>query len=85
MKTAISLPDKLFKQAERLAKKQRLSRSELYARALQDYVDRDRDAGITAELNRFFDKHPELAEPEPGLMQIGLEAMSRVEWKPKRR
>ena len=62
-----------------------MSRSELYARALQDYVDRDRDAKITADLNRFFDKHPELALPDPAFQQLSLEAMSRVEWKPKRR
>src|SRR5207249_304495 len=36
MKTAISVPDKLFQQAERIAKRRRVSRSQLYASALQE-------------------------------------------------
>jgi len=53
MKTAVSIPDPLFKHAERLAKRSKLSRSELYARALQLYVRRfDRDE-ITRQANEY--------------------------------
>jgi len=38
MKTAISLPDPVFNQAEALAQQLGLSRSELYTRALQAYL-----------------------------------------------
>jgi metal-responsive CopG/Arc/MetJ family transcriptional regulator len=34
MKVAVSIPDKIFEEAEQLVKKSKLSRSELYARAL---------------------------------------------------
>jgi hypothetical protein len=34
MKTAISIPDAIFEQAEELAQKQGLSRSELYTKAI---------------------------------------------------
>lgn len=49
MKTAISIPDGLFQRAERLAGRLALSRSELYARAVEAYVtehtaDRVREA-----------------------------------------
>jgi metal-responsive CopG/Arc/MetJ family transcriptional regulator len=40
MKTAISLPDELFDTAERLAKRLRVGRSELYARALREFLAR---------------------------------------------
>lgn len=47
MKTAISLPDEVFERAERLASRLKVSRSELYARALQDYVRRHAPDAVT--------------------------------------
>ncbi len=45
MKTAVSIPDTLFDQAEAVAERLHLSRSELYARALRAYVrEQDEDA-----------------------------------------
>ena len=38
MKTAISIPDRLFEEAEELARRLRVSRSELYATALRAFV-----------------------------------------------
>jgi predicted transcriptional regulator len=38
MKTAVSLPDELFRRVERLAKAQKLSRSAVYRKALEAYV-----------------------------------------------
>lgn len=38
MKTAISLPDSIFKEAESLTKKLGVSRSELYTKALKAYL-----------------------------------------------
>ena len=40
MKTAISIPDPVFRSAERLAARLGLSRSELYCRALKDLLAR---------------------------------------------
>ena len=40
MKTAISLPDLVFEEAEALASQLGLSRSELYTKALQAYLRR---------------------------------------------
>lgn len=51
MKTAISLPDPLFHSAEFLAKRMGVSRSELFQRALQAYLLKHNDAGVTEELN----------------------------------
>ena len=51
MKTAVSLPDELFRSADHLAKLQGVSRSELYAVALGEYVAKHRDPEVTAKLN----------------------------------
>jgi metal-responsive CopG/Arc/MetJ family transcriptional regulator len=51
MKTAISLPDEVFEQAERVAKRLKLSRSELYSRALAEYLARHADNEVTAAIN----------------------------------
>jgi metal-responsive CopG/Arc/MetJ family transcriptional regulator len=51
MKTAISLPDQLFKRAEEYAAMQSLSRSQLYTQALEAYLDTNSHAAITALLN----------------------------------
>jgi hypothetical protein len=54
MKTAISLPDDIFRAAERVAKKKGLSRSELYARAIVALLRQEDDADVTAQLNRVY-------------------------------
>ncbi|MDR2877162.1 MAG: hypothetical protein LBV36_03870 [Chromatiales bacterium] len=54
MKTAISIPDEIFEEAERMAKKLGVSRSELYATAVHDFVDRHRRADITERLDAVY-------------------------------
>lgn len=51
MKTAISVPDEVFEQAEQAAKRLKLSRSELYSRALSEYLARHTDSEVTAAIN----------------------------------
>ena len=51
MKTAISLPDPLFRSSDALAKRLGVSRSELYARALAEYLAKHRSDQITQRLN----------------------------------
>jgi len=46
VKTAISIPDALFKRAERFAQKRALSRSQLYATALEEHLARYSDREI---------------------------------------
>jgi metal-responsive CopG/Arc/MetJ family transcriptional regulator len=51
VKTAISIPDPTFRAAERHAATHNLSRSELYARALKEYLQRHEQQGITERIN----------------------------------
>lgn len=48
MKTAVSIPDDVFEDAERLASRLKTSRSKLYARALAEFVARHDDDRVTA-------------------------------------
>lgn len=41
MKTAVSVPDDVFERAERLARRRKQSRSQLYSQALREYVARN--------------------------------------------
>jgi predicted transcriptional regulator len=52
MKTAVSLPDEVFASAEKLAKRLKLSRSQLYGRALGEYVSRHAPDTVTEALDR---------------------------------
>ena len=54
MKTAISIPDALFQAADQLAARLGLSRSELYARAVADWVAQHQADAITAQLDAVY-------------------------------
>jgi metal-responsive CopG/Arc/MetJ family transcriptional regulator len=54
MKTAISIPDPVFRNAEQLAKHLKVSRSRLYAVAVAEYVKRHRATKVTDKLNAIY-------------------------------
>jgi predicted transcriptional regulator len=47
MKTAVSIPDPVYRAGELLARRLKMPRSRLYALALADYVERHADENIT--------------------------------------
>jgi predicted transcriptional regulator len=51
MKTAVSVPDELFAQADRLARRSRRTRSEVYSAALREYLARHAPDEVTARLD----------------------------------
>ena len=52
MKTAVSVPDDIFRKADALAKSAGRSRSEVYSAALREYVARHADNEVTDALDR---------------------------------
>lgn len=54
MKTAISLPDELHLAGDKLARRLGVSRSELYARALAEYLAKHRSDRVTEQLNAVY-------------------------------
>jgi metal-responsive CopG/Arc/MetJ family transcriptional regulator len=52
MKTAISLPDEVFAQAEDLARRLRKSRSQVYREAVTEFIARHDPEAVTEAMNR---------------------------------
>jgi metal-responsive CopG/Arc/MetJ family transcriptional regulator len=78
MKTAISIPDPLFKAAEKLVKHLRVSRSELYANAIADYVERHQVDSVKAALDRVYAEDRGSVDPLLSAMQ--LKSLPREDW-----
>jgi predicted transcriptional regulator len=79
MKTAVSVPDDLFAQADRLAKRSRRSRSEVYSAALREYVARHAPDEVTAGLDAALE---ELGDPGPDEFagRAARRALESAEW-----
>ena len=56
MKTAISIRDEVFEAAERTARDLGMSRSELYATAVKEFVARHRSLCVTERLDAVYGK-----------------------------
>jgi metal-responsive CopG/Arc/MetJ family transcriptional regulator len=52
MKTAVSIPDDVFTDAERLARQLKKSRSQLYSHALREYIARHAPEHVTEMLDQ---------------------------------
>ncbi len=80
MKTAISLPDDLFKAAELAAKRLRLSRSELYQRALGAFLERHKGQSVTDALNEVYALDPSISKVDPVLQRMQTATLRPEEW-----
>jgi metal-responsive CopG/Arc/MetJ family transcriptional regulator len=78
MKTAISIPDSLFDEAEALAQRLGVSRSELFARATAEFVRAHRRSDITERLNRVYGRHA--SGLDPVLQRLQDASIPRDEW-----
>jgi metal-responsive CopG/Arc/MetJ family transcriptional regulator len=78
MKIAISLPDELFESADELAERMGVSRSELYARAVAEYLAKHRDEDVTAKLNEVFGE--EASGIDAPLKKAQGRSVSSSEW-----
>jgi metal-responsive CopG/Arc/MetJ family transcriptional regulator len=63
VKTAGSIPDLLFEVAEQFAKRVKMSRSELYAAALQEYLQAHRRNRVTERLDAVYANEDSSLDP----------------------
>lgn len=78
MKTAISLPDGLFAEADRLARRLAKSRSQLYREAVEEYIARHDPEEVTRALDRVAER---LNPLDDGFAQAAAAvALRRGEW-----
>lgn len=80
MKTAISIPDDLYRTAERAAKRLGLTRSELYRRALGAFLQQHDDQLITDVLNEIHGAKPSHSAVDPILQRIQIASLPPEEW-----
>ena len=78
MKTAISLPDDLFRMAEATARRLKMSRSQLYATAITEYLDRRKTGRVTDLLNKIYSEEP--AKLDPVLDRAQSKSLEREPW-----
>ena len=78
MKTAVSIPDPLFKKSEKLARKLKLSRSALYARALEEFLKQRDEQAMIDRINKVCDEVD--TSIHPAWLRAQVAALPREEW-----
>lgn len=78
MKTAVSIPDDVFADAERLARRLKKSRSRLFSDALREYVAHHSGEHVTESLDAVVST---VAQPTDGFVgAVARRRLRRVEW-----
>lgn len=80
MKTAVSVPNDVFEQAERLARRAGRSRSDVYSAALREYLARHATDELTATINEVIDDLGEEAAVDPFVRSTGQQVLEQNEW-----
>lgn len=78
MKTAISIPDKLFCAADQFAKSHGFSRSQLFAEAVAQYLEQHPSSHITKQLNAVYSSKP--AKLDEDLSKMQFSSIEQEEW-----
>lgn len=78
MKTAISIPDPIFQAAEGFAHRLGMSRSELYAKAIAEYMSSRKSENITEQLNTIYSSENSALDKELSVMQT--HSLPKEEW-----
>lgn len=78
MTIAVSMPDELFRRAEATARRLRVSRSELYARAIAEFLKTQQKEAISDRLNEVYSKNP--AKIDRGMHTAQLKSLNKDAW-----
>lgn len=74
MKTAVSLPERLYKDAEKVAKSMGIPRSQLFAKALEEYISHHKRDNVTEKLNEIYKN----ANIESNIEETSLESIREL-------
>jgi hypothetical protein len=72
------MPDDLFRMAEATARRLHVSRSELYAKAIAEYLKLQQGNAITERLNDVYSRRP--AKLDSGLQRAQLKSLEKDAW-----
>ena len=78
MKTAVSIPDDVFEQVERFARRAKRSRNEVFSAALREYMARHAPDEVTDAINRAVD---EIGEQQDEFVGVAARrVLEKSEW-----
>jgi metal-responsive CopG/Arc/MetJ family transcriptional regulator len=82
VKTAISLPEALFERADAFARRQKMSRSKLFAWAVEDFLRRHESQTLLDALNRVYESNSPTEEEKEvqRLMKQKQREMVKGDW-----
>ena len=78
MKVVISIPDNVIAEVEALSKRLRISRSEMYTRALREYIGHYSPNCVTALMNEVLQDVD--GQPDAFLVEAGRRALRSGNW-----
>jgi metal-responsive CopG/Arc/MetJ family transcriptional regulator len=78
MKTAISINDDIYREAEMTAQELGLSRSKLYSLAIKEFIQTHKPEAVTSKLNAVYDKIDSKLEDD--IAQTNYDLLSNEEW-----
>ena len=80
MKIAISIPDSLFTEVEKLAERLGVSRSVLYQRAVHSYIEKYAADEITESLNALYGNAMKESTLDPDIKHFQNMTLSATDW-----
>jgi len=78
MKTAISMPDEVFRTADRFARRQHVSRSALITEAVQEFLAHHRQDDVTEQLDCVYGQSESAVDPD--IARLQERSVPREEW-----
>jgi metal-responsive CopG/Arc/MetJ family transcriptional regulator len=78
MKTAISIPDNLFKVAEETAKKYGISRSNLFTKAIEEFIKNHNPQDITNILNNIYETQDSNIDED--ILEMQINSINQEDW-----
>ncbi len=78
MKTAVSISDEVYEQAELTASQLGMSRSRFYTLAVKEYVQTHKPDAITSKLNEIYGGTDSSLDDD--ILQTNYDLISKVEW-----
>ena len=78
MKTAVSIPDSVFQAAESLAKRLGVSRSQLFAQALEAYIESHKHRKVREALDEVYTQ--ESSTVDEALAQMQWASLPQEDW-----
>lgn len=78
MKTAISIPNEVFEEVERFARRSRRSRSDVFSAAVREYLARHAPDEITDAINRSLESIG--ATPDRFVSAAARRVLENIEW-----